>query len=108
MNVRKRTIGSVKLELVSKSREAALSAIAVFNDPQVTFKSETFIVLMVIAWTYLLHAYYRSKRIEYRHFRRGPRRRVFDRTKYGAFKYWELERCLNSDQSPIDADTANN
>ena len=108
MNSRKRSIGSVKLELVSKSRESALSAIAVFNNPQINFKSETFIVLMVIAWTYLLHAYYRSRSIEYRHYWKGPKRRSFDRTKYGAFKYWELERCLSNDLCPIDKDTANN
>jgi hypothetical protein len=82
-----------------KSREAALTAIRVFNDPQVSFKSETFIVLMAIAWTYLLHAYY---------FREGRKRRVFNRTKHGAYKHWELERCMNDDRSPIDRDTANN
>ena len=105
---RKRTVGSVKVELVTKSREAALSAIRTFNDPQVQFKSETFIVLMVIAWTYLLHAYYRSKGIEYRYFQQGPKRRKFDTTKHGAFKFWELERCLDEKRSPIDKDTANN
>jgi hypothetical protein len=108
MTKRKRTIGSIKTELIAKSREAALCAISIFNDPLVRFKSETYIVLMIIAWTYLLHAYYRSKGIEYRYFRRSQKRRVFERTKYGAFKYWELERCLNSDHSPIDSDTANN
>jgi len=105
---RKRSIGSIRSELVQKSREAALSAIRIYNDPQVTFKSESYIVLMVIAWTYLLHAYYRSKGIEYRYFKQGPKRRIFDRTTHGAFKYWELERCLNENRSPVDRDTANN
>ncbi len=108
MTKKRRTIGSVKSELIAKSREAALTAIRTFNDPQVSFKSETYVVLMVIAWTYLLHAYYRSKGIEYRYFRQGKKRRRFDRTKHGAFRYWELERCLNEDRSPIDSDTANN
>lgn len=91
-----------------KSREAALTAIRVFNDPQASFKSETFIVLMMIAWTYLLHAYYRAKKVEYRYCTQGPKRRIFDRTKHGAFKYWELERCLNESRSPLDRDVANN
>ena len=108
MGKKKGSLGSLRSELIRKSKEAALSAIRVFNDPQVTFKSETFIVLMTIAWTYLLHAHYRGKRIEYRYFQPGPRRRVFDRTKHGAFKYWELERCLNDAHSPVDKDTANN
>jgi hypothetical protein len=108
MGKRRRSIGSFRRELVLKSREAALTAIRVFNDPQVSFKSETFIVLMVVAWTYLLHAYYRGKRIEHRYFKQGPKRRIFDRTKHGAYKYWELERCLNESLCPVDRDAANN
>ncbi len=108
MTSRTRSIGSVKSELIAKSREAALSAIRTYNDPQVSFKSESFIVLMVIAWTYMLHAYYRSKGIEYRYFKQGPKKRIFDRTKHGAYKYWELEQCLNTSDSPIDQDTSNN
>ncbi len=108
MAKRNRRIGSLKNELLTKSREAALSAIRTFNDPHVTFKSESFIVLMNIAWTYLLHAYYRERGVEYRYCRQGPKRKVFDRTKHGAYKYWELERCLNEANSPVDGDTANN
>lgn len=108
MAPRKRTIGSLALELIAKSREAALCAIRVFNDPHVSFKSETFIVLMVIAWTYLLQAHYRRKRVEYRYFKKESKRRKFERTKNGAFKYWELERCLNEKSSPVDKDTSNN
>ncbi len=108
MTKRHRTTGSVRAELVAKAREAAVAAIRSYNDPSTTFKSETFIVLMVIAWTYMLHAYYRGKGIEYRYFRQGPKRRIFDRTKHGAYKHWELERCLNCDKSPVDRDAANN
>lgn len=60
-NKRSRRIFSVTRELLAKSREAALAAVQIFNNPQITFKSEVFIVLMNIAWTYLLHAYYRTK-----------------------------------------------
>lgn len=105
---RARSVGSIRSELVAKSREAALSAIRIYNDPQTCFKSESFIVLMVIAWTYLLHAYYRGKAIDYRYYSQGPARKRYDRTKHGAYKYWELERCLNDSESPVDRDTANN
>lgn len=105
---RTRRIGSVKQELVKKSREAALAAVQIFNNPNITFKSESYIVLMNIAWTYLLHAYYRENKIEYRYFKPQGNRRVFDKTKNGADKYWELERCLNEARSPIDKDTTNN
>ncbi len=63
---------------------------------------------MMIAWTYLLHAHYREKGIEYRYYQQTGKRRRFDKTKHGAYKHWELERCLNNNQSPIDKDTANN
>ena len=108
MPKRQRSIGSLRRELVIKSREAALTVIRVFNDPQVNFKSETFIVLMMITWTYLLHAYYRANQVEYRYYKQGPKRRIFDRTNHGAYKYWELERCLNESLCPLDRDTANN
>jgi len=103
-----RTIWSIKRELLKKSQEAALTAIKIFNDPLIRFKSETFIVLMIIAWTYLLHAHFRAMHVEYRYFRQLGRRKRFDRTVNGAYKYWELERCLNDRESPVDRDTANN
>ena len=105
---RHRRVASVKNELVGKSREAAVAAVQIFNSPAIRFKSETFTVLMHIAWTYLLHAYYRGQGIEYRYYDQKPIRRRFHRTRHGAFKYWELARCLDNDASPVDRDTANN
>lgn len=105
---RKRTIGSITTELIEKSREAALNAIRVFNDPHVSFKSETFIVLMVIAWTYMLHAHYRKKGIEYRYYDQAGKRKRFHKTKGGAFKYWELERCLDAKACPLDKEVITN
>lgn len=95
----------VKTQLLHKSREAALNAVQTFNNPLTTFKAETFIVLMNIAWMYLLHSYYRDKGMEYRYYTKGPKRRKFDRTKSGAYKYWELERCLNDEACPLDKPT---
>jgi len=105
---RKRKLFSVKEELLCKSREAALAAVQIFNNPNITFKAEIFIVLMHIAWTYLLHAYYRSKGIEYRYYEVRNVRRRFHRTKSGAYKYWELQRCIDCDSSPLDDATARN
>jgi hypothetical protein len=105
---RVRRMFSVTTELVTKSREAALAAVQIFNSPLITFKTEIFIVLMNIAWTYLLHAYYRKEGIEYRYFEIKNKRRYFDRTASGADKHWELERCLSETKCPIDKDAANN
>jgi hypothetical protein len=99
---------SVKEELLKKSREAALAAVQIFNNPNVTFKSETYVMLMIIAWTYLLHAYYRGQRIDYRYFTQGQQRKRYDRTKHGAYKRWELERCLNDSACPLDRQVVQN
>jgi Protein of unknown function (DUF3644) len=105
---RRRSVGSLAGELIQKSRDSALCAIRVFNDPYVSFKSETYIVLMVIAWTYLLHAYFMRKGMEYRYFDQKVKRKVFHKTKNGAYKYWELERCLNEKTCPLDKHVATN
>ena len=107
---RARRVRSVSDELIKKSAEAALAAVQIFNSPTISFKAETYTVMMMIAWTYLMHAYYRKNGIEYRYYdlSTNGKRRIFSKTKHGAFKYWELERCLNNDQSPIDKDAANN
>ena len=108
MSKRTRKVGSIKSELLTKSREAMLTAVQIFNNPNIQFKSESYIVLSIISWTYLLHAYYRSKKIEYRYFEMHGTRKKFDKTKRGAYKYWELERCLNDDLCPIDSVTKSN
>ena len=103
-----RRVFSVKEELLKKSREAALAAVQIFNNPNVTFKSETYVVLMIIAWTYLLHAYCRGKKVDYRYFTQGEKRKHYDHTKNGAFKHWELERCLNDQQCPLEREVVQN
>lgn len=105
---RQRKVKSVKDELVKKSREAILAAVQIYNSPQITFKAESFITLAIIGWTYLLHAYYRSIKVCYRYYRYDGKKKVFDKTKYGAYKHWELERCLNDKNCPLDADTISN
>ena len=105
---RQRKVKSVKDELVKKSREVILAAVQIYNSPQITFKAESFITLAIIGWTYLLHAYYRSKKVCYRYYRYDGKKKVFDKTKYGAYKHWELERCLNDKNCPLDADTISN
>ena len=78
-----------------------MCAVQIFNNPNIVFKSESFIVLSIIAWSYMLHAYYRSQNIDYRYFEQNGGRKRYDKTKRGSFKYWELERCLNDADCPI-------
>ena len=105
---RNRRIFSITKELVTKSQEAALAAVQIFNSPLITFRSEIFIVLIHIAWTYLLHAYYRKNRIEYRYHDQKGKRKFFRKTAFGAYKYWSLGDCISNKRSPLDNDTKNN
>lgn len=104
----KKRVNSIKTELLTKSREAMLAAVQIYNNPHITFKTETFITLAVIGWTYLLHAYYRSIKVDYRYFRVKGKRKVYDRTKHGAYKLWELETCIKNGRCPLDKDTVTN
>lgn len=108
MTKRIRKVGSVRNELIAKARESMLCAVQIFNNPNILFKSESFIVLSIISWTYLLHAYYRGSKIDYRYYSVSGKRKSYDKTKNGADKYWELERCLDYSDCPIDKITKEN
>lgn len=105
----KKRVASIRLELVKKSRESMFAAIQTYNNPSAQFRSESFLVLMVIAWTYLLHAYYRGENIDYRVLDTDPKsRRKYKRTRRDAIMYWGLEDCLKAPNCPLDQDTKNN
>lgn len=84
-----------------------LSAVQAFNNPLATFKTETFIVLSMIAWTYLLHSHYKKKGIEYRH-RSVSNNRFFSKNEDGSYRYWSLSECLKNVECPIDLTTKKN
>ncbi len=87
-------------ELLIKSREAMIAAVQTFNSAGLTLRAELFIVTAIIAWTYLLHAWFRREGIDYRY----PR----EKTKEGADRYWELGRCLNQAKCPATHGVAKN
>ena len=101
-------IYSEKRELILKSREAALSAVQIYNNPLTAFKTESFIVLFVIAWTYVLHAFYRANKIDYRYFTVPKTRKKFVRNPDGSIKYWDLKECISHQSCPLDKNTKNN
>lgn len=100
--------GSQKYELLRKSREAALSAVQTFNNPQILFKSEIFVVISVISWTYLMHAYYKSKRIDIRYKTNEKNRTRYLKTKGGSYKHWELSTCIRHGECPLDSNVVKN
>jgi hypothetical protein len=54
-----------EFRLLAKSRESGLAALRVYNDPLAGFRTETFIVLMVIAWNSLLQAMLEREAVDY-------------------------------------------
>ena len=78
--------------ILKGSIDAALLAVEVYNKPRTTFRSQAYIVLMIIAWTRLFHAYF-NKTIgdKYYHKKKG-RYQLIDKEER---KAWELKTCIN-------------
>ena len=94
--------------LLEKSKQAMISAVSIYNNPSITFKSELFIVNSQIAWTYLLHAYYEKINVNYYYRRKQPNGKFrYDKVD-GRRKEWELKQCVNALESPIDEATKKN
>ncbi len=91
-------------ELLIKAREAMIAAVHTFNSAGLYFRAELFIVTTVIAWTYLLHAYFKREGVDYRYKKGGG----VEATKAGAEKYWELGQCIKVNKCPLDNGCKNN
>ena len=76
--------------LLEGSIDAALLAVEVYNKPRTTFRSQAYIVLMIIAWTRLFHAYF-NKTIGNRYYHKKSGRYLFIN---GERKAWELKTCI--------------
>jgi len=91
-------------QLLQKAREAVMLAVEFYNKPSVSFKSEGYITMMIIAWTSLFHAYFLKNKIKpfYRKKRSGvkiPRfERIIETLSDGKvvwnYKWWDLSKCL--------------
>jgi len=103
-----RAIYSEKVDLIMKAREAMLSAVQIYNNPLISFKTESYIVLSLIAWVYLLHAHYRAKGVDYRYFTKNGTRKKYLKNSDGSIKYWDLKECISKADCPLDKDTVNN
>lgn len=95
-------------ELLIKAREAMIAAVHTFNSAGLTFRAELFIVTAVIAWTYLLHAWFKREGIDYRHTKNQDGEKVVIKTPRGAEKFWELGQCLKQARCPIEQGTKDN
>ena len=81
-----------------------IAAVKTFNSAGLYFRAELFIVTSIIAWTYLLHTYYKRAGIDYRYKKSG----VVEKTPNGAERFWELSQCLAHGKCPLEKGTINN
>lgn len=102
-------------QLLKKAKDSALLAVEFYNKPAVSFKSEGFITMMLIAWNALFHAYFIKNR--YKPFfrkksgRSKPRFEVIEeKLPNGKIikekKWWDISQCVkeyfkNNNDNPI-------
>lgn len=81
--------------ILDNSLNSAFTAVETYNRPRTKFRIENYIVLMVIAWTKLFHAYFQST-IGERYFykEKNGRYKKID----GEKKAWELKECIKNFQ----------
>ncbi len=51
--------------LLAKARESAMAAVRVYNDPSAGFRTETFVLLMMVAWNTLMQAMLERRQMDY-------------------------------------------
>lgn len=87
----KPNLGSVTEGLIAKSRESALLAVQVYNNPLLTFRTPSFIVHMVIAYTSLFHAIFEEQGKKYVFLDANGQEKV---TATGQPWLWDLGECI--------------
>ena len=82
--------------ILESSLNSAVTAVETYNRPRTQFRIENYIILMIIAWTKLFHAYFQAT-IGERYFykERNGRYKLVD----GEKKAWELTECIKNYQN---------
>lgn len=91
-------------EMVLKAKEAAILAVDIYNRPATSFRSQGYIVMMIIAWTALFHAIFDQQMMDYFCKEKDGTVKMID----GDKKAWELKTCINKCGSIIDGATKEN
>ena len=84
------------VEHLAKARESCLAAVAAYNHPTAHFKTGSYIVLMIIAWTSLLHAVAFKRRLKPWRVQSGSGRGTRYERVGTDYRHWDLAECLQS------------
>lgn len=79
---------------LTKARESALLAVETYNRPGTGFRSGGYIILMVVAWTALFHAFFIKKGIKPFYIKVKIGRYIRYEKIDGENKAWELAECV--------------
>lgn len=79
-------------QYLEKAIESAYLAVDIYNRPQTKFRTDGYIVMMIIAWTSLLHSIFEENDIDYFHRDKEGNYIIID----GDKKTWELIECINN------------
>ena len=95
---------SESMASLDKAKQSALQAVDTYNKTGTVFRSGTYIVLMVIAWTSLFHAILRKNKIKpYYTYEDDDGNMQYQKID-GDYRHWELSECLRryykSDNTP--------
>lgn len=82
--------------ILENSVNSAITAVEIYNRPRTKFRIENYIILMVIAWTKMFHAYFQST-IGARYFYKEKNGRNYKKIN-GEKKAWELKECIKQYQ----------
>ncbi|MGB1536044.1 MAG: DUF3644 domain-containing protein [Flavobacteriaceae bacterium] len=96
--------GKTKSTLES-SIEAAFLAVEIYNKPRTPFRTESFITLMIIAWTRLFHAHFNNT-IGNKYYYKKTNNAHYQMID-GKKKSWGLKTCINKHGKITDAVKAN-
>lgn len=91
--------------ILNSSIDAALLAVEVYNKPRATFRTESFIALMIIAWNRLFHTYFHQQ-IGEKYFYRKKNSNRYERID-GERKAWDLRTCIRKFDSLGEPEKAN-
>lgn len=84
-------------QLIQKAAEAMKTAVGIYNNPAISWKSEIFIVNAIIAWTYLMHSYFLKSGVNYQYMRNGKPVLIEDDQP----KLWDLSKCISVEACPL-------
>lgn len=79
-------------QYLEKSIESAYLAVDIYNRPQTKFRTDGYIVMMIIAWTSLLHSVFEENDIDYYYKESDGSYIIID----GDKKTWELSECIKN------------